>query len=134
MVLSKTFRTVWTVSANVGEQLQLAGIVIEFAKELSRMQQVWQSSTSVNEKGPRLLFMGSAAILRGVTSVEPEAAHLVALSAEGYLDLAGAATGSAKPIQLAAKLESLDQWVNSTFQAQWDGENWYAFATQHLTM
>ena len=134
MVLSKSFRTIWNVSTNVGEKLQLASIVIEFAKELSRMQQVWKSDTSVNEKGPRLLFMGSAAILRGVTSVVPEAVHLLALSAEGYLDIAGAASGSAKPLELATTLQSADQWVSSTFQAQWNGENWYTFATQHLTM
>lgn len=133
MVISKPLRTVWTVSTKAGDILGVAGIVIEFAKELGRMQSVWSSKTmSVNEKGPMLLMMGSAAILRGVTSVVPTAVHLAALSAGGYLDLAGAVSGSNRPMEWANKLQQGDQWVDSTFKAQWDGENWYAFVCQHL--
>ena len=132
MVISKFFRSVWTISTKASDGLGLVQILLEFTNELSRMQQVWTADTPVSEKGPRLLFMGSAAILRGVTSVVPGTVHLAALSAEGYLDVAGAVTGRSAPLQAAAKLQSVDQWVDSTFRSQWDGENWYTFASQHL--
>ncbi len=133
MVISKSARTVWSISTEAGEWLGLAGIVIEVAKELDRMQRIWSSrDLSVNDKGPMLLCLGSAAILRGVASAVPSAVHLAALSAGGYLDLAGAVSGSNKPSALADKLRQGDQWVSSTFNAQWDGANWYTFISQHL--
>jgi hypothetical protein len=134
MVISKSFRTVWTVSSKAGEILGVAGIVIEFAKELAKMQSVWSSKTlSVNEKGPMLLMMGSAAILRGVVGVVPAAVHLAALSAGGCLDLVGLISGDDKPAEWASKLQQGDRWVDSTFRAQWDGQNWYTFVSQHLS-
>ena len=133
MVISKTARTVWNISSKGGDWVGLAGIVIELAKEIDRMQRVWSSpNLSVNDKGPMLLCLGSAAILRGVASVVPTAVHLAALSASGYLDVAGAVSGSNKPLALADQLQKGDQWVTSTFNAQWDGANWYTFISQHL--
>ena len=134
MVISKQFETVWQVSSNVGEGLGVASIIVGVAKEIDRMQRVWSSKTlSINEKGPMLLFIGSAAMLRGVTNVVPEAVHLLALSATGYLDIASLAAGN-RALQWADALKSGDQWVSSTFAQQWDGMNWYTFVSQHLTM
>ena len=128
MVIDADFKTVWSVSADVGDALGLAGIVIEMAKETHRMKNIYSSrNLTVNEKGPLLLFIGSAAILRGVTSVVPGAVHLASLSAQGYLGLAGVISGSDKPSNLANTIKSGDAWVAKTFSSQWDGANWYTF-------
>ena len=125
MVVSKAMRTVYVVSQSAGEYLSLASMVFEVSREMSRMQNVWKSDMDINEKGPLLLMLGSAAILRSVTSVVPTTIHLAAKSLEGYCYAASLASGSAKPLLLANALDRGDVELNRIYQQQWDGENWY---------
>jgi hypothetical protein len=57
---------------------------MEIGKEMSRIQKVYSSDMDGNEKASRILLLGSAAILRSVTSVVPISFHLLAISAQGY--------------------------------------------------
>jgi hypothetical protein len=125
MIVSKQLRTVYIISESAGEYLGLAAMLFEIAKQMSRMQQIWNSNMGADEKAPRLLLIGSSAILRSVVSVVPTAVHLVAKSLEGYCYIAALVSGSSKPVELANQLNSADVEINEIHQQLWDGENWY---------
>lgn len=111
MVLSKRSRVIYNISSNVAEKfekydsaLAFAGMVIEIGKDADKIHHVIKSNLSGAEKWRQGDLIVSTAILRAVTGVVPDAAHLIAKSIEGYCELAGVVSGG--------KL-STEKWVGA---------------------
>jgi hypothetical protein len=96
MVVSKRARVIYYVSSNVAEKfekydraLAFAGIIIEIGKEAHKVHRVIHSNLPTGEKWRRGDLIVSTAILRAVTGVVPDAAHVIAKSLEGYCEIPG---------------------------------------------
>ena len=96
MVLSKRYRAIYHVSSNIAEKfekydsaLAMAGIVIEIGKEAGKIHHIFKSKISTGEKWRQGDLIVSTAILRAVTGVVPDVAHVIAKSLEGYCEIPG---------------------------------------------
>ena len=109
MVISKRARQIYNISSNLAEKfekydraLAFAGIIIEIGKESQTIYHLTKSTLSTGEKLRQSVLIASTAILRSVTGVVPDAAHLIAKSLEGYCLIAGLVSGGRLPT---------DKWV-----------------------
>lgn len=127
MVINSRMRTVYSVSDKAGNYLAVVAALMEIGKEMSRLEMIYKSDADRIEKASRMLMIGSAAILRSVTSIVPTAFHFAMMSAQGYAQIFSLATGSRAGVRLGDQLVRLDREVKAIHQKQWDGENWYHF-------
>jgi|GEM_PF-6039509 len=132
MVINKKMRTIFQVTKPVTDfvdkhsaKLALAGALIEIGKDMGRMETVLKSDMADSEKYSRSVLLGSAAILRSVTSVVPATFELASTAAQGYLMLYSEATGHQAGNRIAKQFDALDKQVTAIHRKQWDGETWY---------
>ncbi|MEL6530996.1 MAG: hypothetical protein AAGK01_07230 [Pseudomonadota bacterium] len=128
MVINKNARTVYKISNKAGkylDKLAVLAIVVELTKESERIKQVWNSDLRQSERVGRSIMLGSAAILRSVTSVVPATVELAALSISGYGDLYSMITGSSTGNDVSKAVKDFAKEVRVIHNTQWDGENWY---------
>ncbi|QZH75179.1 MAG: hypothetical protein JY451_00645 [Erythrobacter sp.] len=128
MVVNKRMRTIFQFTKSIDKhssKLAAAGALIEVAKEMDRIQKVMNSNIADSEKYSRALLLGSAAILRSVTSVVPGAVELASTSARGYAMLFSEISGSKAGYKLADQLDGFSKEITAIHKKQWDGETWY---------
>lgn len=128
MVVNKHMRTIFQFTKKIDQhsnKLAAAGALIEVAKEMDRIQKVMNSNIADSEKYSRALLLGSAAILRSVTSVVPGAVELLSTSAKGYAMLYSEISGSKAGYKLADQMGRFSKEVTAIHKKQWDGETWY---------
>ena len=124
MVLSKQSRTIYNISSNIAEKfekydsaLAFAGVIIEIGKDADKIHQISKSNLSTGEKWRQRDLIVSTAILRAVTGVVPDAAHLVGKSLEGYCELAGIVSGGRVPSKKwVGALRAADVQIKTTHQ------------------
>lgn len=122
MVISKRARQVFNISSNIAEKfekydcaLAFAGIIIEIGKQTDSVTHVVKSNLSTGEKARQVDLIVSTAILRAVTGVVPDVAHIVAKSLEGYCQIAGLVPG-VKTDKWIGGLRSLDVQIKTAHQ------------------
>lgn len=125
MVINARMRTVYNISSTAGDKLALLSMLIEVGKEMSRIRKVYDTDMDGGEKAARILLLGSAGILRAVTSVVPTAFHLGSMVVQGYAQLISLLSGSSTGTALSDKIASVDAQVSAIHRKQWDGETWY---------
>lgn len=125
MVINARMRTVYMISEKAGKKIAVVAALVEICKEMKRIEIVLKSDKDATEKTSRILLLGSAALLRSVTSIVPTAVNLLSMSAQGYAELYSLATGSPSGKELSAKIGQFDKQVTMIHQKQWDGETWY---------
>jgi hypothetical protein len=124
MILSKRSQVIYHLSSNVAQKfekydsaLAFAGIIIEIGKDAEKIHHVIKSNLSTGEKWRQGDLIVSTAILRAVTGVVPDAAHLIAKSLEGYCELAGVVSGGRAPAERwVGRLRALDVQIKATHQ------------------
>jgi hypothetical protein len=125
MVINKQAHTVFKFADKAGDRLAVLGVLIEVSKEWTRMKQVGTSNMSLSERTSRILLLGSAAILRSVTSIVPTVVELGALSASGYGELYSLLTGSPDGTKFGEAAKAFASDIKTIHSRQWDGQNWY---------
>jgi len=134
MVINAKARVVFNYSTRALEKLSkydkmlvLAGTIIELGKEADHIKAIATSNATTSEKASRLCLIGSMAILRSLTGLAPTATHLVAMSLEGYVQLAGLATGRGAQAQTVVRtLQAADTRISALYSEVLDADNAYA--------
>ncbi len=124
MVISRRSRVIYNLSSNVAEKfekyataLAVAGIVIEIGKDADKIHHLVKSNVSTGEKWRQADLLVSTAILRAVTGVVPDTAHIIAKSLEGYCQIAGVVSGGRAPSdKWIGGLRALDVQIKTTHQ------------------
>lgn len=124
MVVSKESRVIYHVSSNIAEKfekydraLAFAGILIEIGKDGKKIRRMFESNLSTGEKWRQGDLIVSTAILRAVTGVVPDAAHLIAKSLEGYCEIAGLVPRLTAPSRRwVGALRATDVQIKTTHQ------------------
>jgi hypothetical protein len=124
MVVSKRSRVIYNLSSNIAEKfekydraLAMAGIIIEIAKEADKIDALVKSNLSTGEKWRQGDLIVSTAILRAVTGVVPDAAHVIAKSLEGYCQIAGIVSGGKVPAEKwVGAIDAFDVQIKTAHQ------------------
>lgn len=139
MVVSARWRTVYQVTSDVGDVLDkvtlFVGLATNIVQSAPQIEAIAGSNDSWEIKGAKISTQVSSIALRTVGGGIPFGVHLFALSLEGYCRIAGLITGPSwgAPNQALRKLQMVDGFVQTKFNAVTDGNNIYTFVNTHLT-
>jgi hypothetical protein len=136
--VSARWRTVFNVSSKVGS---VAGNIATFATLASNIYQArGRIEAIINSKDPpavkqsKLSLEVSSLCFRTAGSPLTGGAHVLAMSIQGYLMLAGAVIGPQHVQGAINTVNSLDTKFNTSFNAVTDPDNMYTFINLHLVL
>jgi uncharacterized protein YbcV (DUF1398 family) len=129
MVVSAKWRTAFTYTGEVGEQLENVGLlasfvaaVVQVAPEVDR---IFQSTEAITVRGMRLTAIAGTAAQRALFGVVPAGVHLIYRSLEGWFMIGGLAGGRAQSVssKCVSTVRRADTLVQTTFRMVTDTRN-----------
>ena len=137
MVVSRRWATAFHFAEGadkyVGPVAAVAALADNIFKSSYEINWVLNSNADDATKAARISSQISSICLRTLGGAIPSTGHLLALSLEGYCQIAGL-LGVPKAQRAVDRLRSYDVRLSSTFDIVTDGDNIYTFVTNHLVL
>ena len=137
MVVSKDWANVYHITEDVLKPVEkvllLAALAENIANARHQIDAILESGDTWDLKAARLSTQVSGIALRTASGFIPESAHLIALSLDGYCQVAGLAGLRSAP-KLEQKLKQSEAWVTSWHQKVTDGENIWMYINHRVVI
>jgi hypothetical protein len=137
MVVNKRWASVFHLAEDALKPIEkvalLAALAENIVKTHHQIDAILKSKDGWDTKAARLSTQISSIAIRTVGGAIPAGAHILAISASGYCQIAGLA-GSQGAMRLNQRLTSLDAWVSASFDKVTDGENMSVLINNYLVI